>query len=76
MKVMVLETTLDEVEGRATPPLDVPAPSAAFATALAVVVLILGVLWGPLDAFTRRGVDRFQESPPVNVVAKGEGEHP
>ncbi len=76
MKVMVLETTLDEIEGRTSPSLDVPAPSLAFATALATVVLIIGVLWGPLDAFTRRGVDRFQESPPVNVVARGEGEHP
>ncbi len=76
MKVMALETTLDEVEGRTSPSLDVPAPSLAFATALATVVLILGLLWGPLDAFTRRGVDRFQASPPVNVVARGEGEHP
>jgi NADH-quinone oxidoreductase subunit N len=74
MKVMILETTLEEIEGRPSPPLVAPAASVLFASLLAVVILVVGILWDPLAVVSDRGVDRFGDTPPVKVVAQvGEG---
>jgi NADH-quinone oxidoreductase subunit N len=58
LKVMVLEKPLEEVEGRPSEPLPVPGPVSAYALVLAAAVVVLGILWGPLDRASRvRGVD-------------------
>ena len=35
----------------------------AFAGLLALAVLVLGILWGPLGAVSRTGMDRFRPRP-------------
>jgi NADH-quinone oxidoreductase subunit N len=75
MKVMILETTLEEVEGRPSVPLVSPGGSVLFASLLAVVLLVVGILWDPLSRMSVRGVDRFSE-PPAKVVARNATEVP
>jgi NADH-quinone oxidoreductase subunit N len=72
LKVMILETTLDEVEGRPTAPLPLSQGPAIYATLLAVVLLVAGVLWDPLATQSARGVDRFRTAPGARepVVAR------
>jgi NADH-quinone oxidoreductase subunit N len=70
MKVMILETTLEEVEGRPSPPLAAPGASVLYASLLAVVILVAGILWDPLARVSDRGVDRFKDSPPGKEVAR------
>ncbi|HKI31821.1 MAG TPA: NADH-quinone oxidoreductase subunit N [Gemmataceae bacterium] len=70
MKVMILETTLEEVEGRPSPPLSAPGGSLLYASLLAVVILMVGILWDPLARVSDVGVDRFNVSPPLKAVAR------
>jgi NADH-quinone oxidoreductase subunit N len=76
LKVMILETTLEEVEGRPSPPLVAPGGSVLYASLLAVVILVVGVLWDPLARMSDRGVDRFNAPPPQEVAARGPTEVP
>jgi NADH-quinone oxidoreductase subunit N len=64
MKVMILETTLEEVEGRPSPPLTTPGSTVLYASLLAAVLFVVGILWDPLARASDRGVDRFNDSPP------------
>jgi NADH-quinone oxidoreductase subunit N len=59
LKVMILEKPLEEVENRPVAPLrPVPWLVGLYATAVAAVVLALGIVWGPLDDASRtRGVE-------------------
>jgi NADH-quinone oxidoreductase subunit N len=68
MKVMILETTLEEVEGRPSPPLSAPEGSVMFASLLALVILVVGILWDPLARMSDHGVKGFNE--PAKVVAR------
>lgn len=63
LKVMILESPLDEVEGRASTPLPVTSGSAAYAYVLAVAIFVVGIFWGPVYESSQRGVDRFQRQP-------------
>jgi NADH-quinone oxidoreductase subunit N len=68
LKVMVLDRSLEEVEGVAPAGLRVPFGSGLYATLLSVVVLLAGVFWGPLA--TASGVQagaakHFRERPPA-----------
>jgi NADH-quinone oxidoreductase subunit N len=74
MKVMILETTLEEVEGRPSPPLIAPGGSVLYASLLAVVLLVVGILWNPLAVASDRGVDRFNDAPPGKQVARAGAE--
>jgi NADH-quinone oxidoreductase subunit N len=63
LKVMILDKPLEEVEGREPQPLHVPPWSAAYATLLALVIVVLGVFWDPLvKASNDRGVKGFGET--------------
>jgi NADH-quinone oxidoreductase subunit N len=68
MKVMILETTLEEVEGRPSPPLSAPGSELLFASLLAVVILVVGILWDPLARMSDHGVKGFNE--PAKFVAR------
>jgi NADH-quinone oxidoreductase subunit N len=59
LKVMVLDKSLDEVEGRESPPLGVPIPAMAYAVFMAVIVIGLGVVVDPLAAASKGGVQTF-----------------
>ncbi len=76
LKVMILETTLEEVEGRPSPPLAEPGGSVLFASLLAVVILVVGILWDPLARLSDRGVDRFNEQPAKEVALRNATEVP
>jgi NADH-quinone oxidoreductase subunit N len=72
LKVMALDKPLDEVEGRPARPLPLPVGPAGYAVILAVMMLVLGVIWGPLtDASSRQGVDRFTPRAAPAEVARG-----
>jgi NADH-quinone oxidoreductase subunit N len=63
LKIMILEKPLEEVEGRPVEPLPTPAAQTGYATALAVLILALGIFWNPLSEASRdEGVKTFQRA--------------
>lgn len=62
LKVMIIDKPLDEVEGRAPQPIELPAGSSLYGTVLAVAVLVVGILWNPLVVASNRGVAHFDQS--------------
>jgi NADH-quinone oxidoreductase subunit N len=69
LKVMILDRRAEDLEGAAPPRLAEPIPAVVFSVLLALVVLGLGVLWGPLDAASARAVARFRKQPGVDQPA-------
>ncbi len=63
MKVMILDKTLEEVEGRAAVPIPVPAGSAFYGTILAAMIFVVGIAWNPLAEASAEGASRFQKAP-------------
>jgi NADH-quinone oxidoreductase subunit N len=59
LKVMIIEQPVEVVEGREPPLLPVPAADAFFATILAALILVLGILWGPLADGSSKGVENM-----------------
>jgi NADH-quinone oxidoreductase subunit N len=69
LRVMILERTLEEVEERAVEPKPAPIAHAIYATFLALVVLLLGILWDPVaQASSKQGVDAFRPIPSVRAA--------
>jgi NADH-quinone oxidoreductase subunit N len=60
LKVMCLDVSLEEVEGRTPPPLQVPSVSLGYASVLAVILFLILIFWNPLLQISREGVKRFQ----------------
>ena len=64
LKVMILERTLEEVESRPVEAKPAPVLQAVYATALALVVLGLGIRWNELAvASSEKGIDGFRAAP-------------
>jgi NADH-quinone oxidoreductase subunit N len=63
LKVMCIDTSLDEVEGRSSPPLQVPSASLGYAAVLALALFLLLLFWNPLLKVSDAGVDRFKPHP-------------
>jgi NADH-quinone oxidoreductase subunit N len=62
LRVMILERPLEEIEGRPIQPAPLPSGASIYATFLGVLVLIVGILWGPLnDASRTEAVRAFPE---------------
>jgi NADH-quinone oxidoreductase subunit N len=72
LKVMVLETPLEAVEGREVTPLKLPGGWEMYATLLAAVIVVLGIIWDPVYAASHKGVDHFQSMPQSNTAAVAE----
>jgi NADH-quinone oxidoreductase subunit N len=72
LKVMVLEKTLEEVENRPIEQKPAPILQAAYATVLALVILVLGVFWNPLSTASsvEQGVSSFRAAPIRPLEAK------
>src|SRR5205807_6730204 len=68
LKVMTLDSTAEDLEGRETEPLRVPVAVSIYAVFMAALTLGLGVLWGPISNFTKTGVARFRIKPGVDMV--------
>ncbi len=66
LKVMILDKPLEEVEGRQAAEYDVPLLPSLYAALLAMAILILGILWGPLATSAEEGVNAFA---PTSAVA-------
>jgi NADH-quinone oxidoreductase subunit N len=65
LKVMCVDVSLEEVEGRPSPPSTVPAASAAFASILALTLFVLLVRWNSVMLAGNEGVSRFLAHPVV-----------
>jgi NADH-quinone oxidoreductase subunit N len=61
MKVMILDSTLEDVEDREPRSLVEPPGAVVYATFLAVLIFGAFLLWNPLDTASRRGVQQFRE---------------
>jgi NADH-quinone oxidoreductase subunit N len=72
LRVMVLERPLEEVEGREPRPLPVPPGADAYALLMAVLLLVTGILWGPLYRESLVGVKQFGQAPSPASLARGE----
>src|SRR5581483_11717377 len=71
LKVMVLERSLDEVEGRPVAALPLPAIHAAYVSVLALALLALGIFWNPLaEASGGKGVNNFHRLTGAAAVAQ------
>lgn len=61
LKVMVLERTLEEVENRPVMTRPAPVMQGIYATGLALVIFVLGVIWNPLAvASSQTAIDGFR----------------
>ncbi|MGH7168768.1 MAG: NADH-quinone oxidoreductase subunit N, partial [Gemmataceae bacterium] len=65
LKVMILEGRAEDLEGREPVRLPEPRPAIEYSCLMALVVLALGILWAPLDRFSREGAERFAWHPAV-----------
>ncbi len=63
LKVMILDRPVEDVEGQTPIPLTALPGAELYATILAVVVLLLGILWDPLARYSNQGVNRFHMPP-------------
>ncbi len=64
MKVMILEGKAEDLEGREPVRLREPIWAVVYSFVLAMAVLVLGILWAPLDRFSYEGAQRFAWNPP------------
>jgi NADH-quinone oxidoreductase subunit N len=75
LKVMILEKSLEETEGRPVEVIDVPFLARTFVAFLAVVVLLLGIFWDSLaTASYQKGVGNFRGTAANNQMLASKGE--
>ncbi len=75
LKVMILEKSLEETEGRPVETIDVPFLARTFVGFLAVVVLLLGIFWDALaTASYQKGVGNFRGTAANNQMLASKGE--
>ena len=67
LKIMVLEKSVEEVEGKAPKPLIVPAGQTVYAIVLAALVLFVGVFWNQFATRSRKGAADF----PTIAIVRG-----
>src|SRR5262249_48000520 len=72
LKVMIVDKPLEEVEGREPIRLPVRPPAAVYAGLTALVMLVLGVLWGPLSSGSYHGVNQVHAVRPRAVAVAQE----
>lgn len=72
LKVMILDKPLEEVEGTPVTPLVTPVGQNAYVSALALIVLALGIFWGPLYVMSvEDGTETFKR-PAIAQQARGD----
>ncbi|HEY1860785.1 MAG TPA: NADH-quinone oxidoreductase subunit N, partial [Gemmataceae bacterium] len=75
LKVMCVDVSLEEVEGRPLAPLETPGAAVGFTSILALTLFLLLLFWNSLMVVSRDGVERFQrpelvERPVVEAPAE------
>jgi NADH-quinone oxidoreductase subunit N len=74
MKVMILDTTLEDLEKREPRSLVEPPGAVVYVTFLAVLIFGAFFMWNQLDGASQRGVQQFQEvRPPAAAVGELKG---
>jgi NADH-quinone oxidoreductase subunit N len=73
LKVMILEGRAEDLEGREPVRLPEPLSAVVFSFLIALAVVVLGIVWAPLDRVTREGADRFAFRPGSAVGAMPSG---
>src|SRR5262249_40094664 len=73
VKVMILETTLEDGEGREPQPLPAPMPSVLYAGLLAVLLFAAGIQWQRLADDSREGVEPFRHLSSQEATLKAGG---
>jgi NADH-quinone oxidoreductase subunit N len=68
LKVMTLDTSVEDLEGGAAPRLRVPVLAGFYAVLLAGATLGLGVLWDDLASYTKTTAARFRLKPGIDVA--------
>lgn len=63
LKIMILDQSVEEVEGKPAEPLPIPWLADVYAALLAIVILIVGIFWDPLATASGQGVSRFHTAP-------------
>ncbi|HEY7311403.1 MAG TPA: NADH-quinone oxidoreductase subunit N [Gemmataceae bacterium] len=71
MKVMILEGRAEDLEGREPVRLREPLPAVVFAGVVALLVFVLGILWAPLDRYSREGAARFAQHSAGSAPGRG-----
>jgi NADH-quinone oxidoreductase subunit N len=77
MKVMILDKTVEEVEGRPSPPIPIPVGPAFYSTVLAAMIFVIGIAWDPLAKASTAGVDGFHQTTmekPRAVASRADGD--
>jgi NADH-quinone oxidoreductase subunit N len=70
MKVMILDKTVEEVEGRPSPPVPTTPAAAFYGVLLAAMIFVIGINWNGLSIASDAGVDSFHNiSKPLTPVA-------
>jgi NADH-quinone oxidoreductase subunit N len=59
LKVMILKGRAEDLEGREPVRLREPISAVSFAVVMALAVFALGILWAPLDRYSRESTERF-----------------
>jgi NADH-quinone oxidoreductase subunit N len=72
MKVMILEGKAEDLEGREPVRLFEPTSAIAYSLLIALAVFVFGILWAPLDIFSRESTSRFAVAAEP-AAAKGKG---
>lgn len=70
IKVMILDSPLEEVEGQQPTPLRIPFMATAYTGALAAIVLALGIVVNPLAKASAFSADTLQRTPILQPVER------
>jgi len=62
MKVMILDKTVEEVEGRPSPPVPITAGAAFYGVLLAAMIFVIGIAWNGLSIASDAGVNGFHDA--------------
>ena len=62
MKVMILDKTVEEVEGRPSPPVPITAGPAFYGVLLAAMIFVIGIAWNGLSIASDAGVNGFHDA--------------
>jgi len=60
LKVMTIDSRLEDIEGSEPAPLRQTPGSVIYASVFALAVFVVGIMWGPLDQWSARGTERFR----------------
>jgi NADH-quinone oxidoreductase subunit N len=63
LRVMILEPRAEDLEGKEPVALPEPFSAIFFAVLVSLVIVVLGILWDPLDKASHSGAERFLKNP-------------